>query len=49
MSDTIKSLLTDLDTLANQAGFLLQLSYFRATSRFFSPTTFVRKEWEPAT
>ncbi|GAB4038314.1 Tn3 family transposase [Spirosoma gilvum] len=46
ITDEIKPLLAGLDTLANQAGFLLQLGYFRATSRFFSPTTFVEKDWE---
>ena len=46
ITDEIKPLLANLDSLTNQIGFLVQLGYFRATSRFFSPTTFVRKDWE---
>lgn len=46
ITDEIKPLLANLDSLTNQIGFPVQLGYFRATSRFFSPTTFVRKDWE---
>jgi TnpA family transposase len=28
----------------NQAGFILQLGYFKATGRFFSPTTFIKAD-----
>ena len=46
ITDEIKPLLASLDTLANQTGILVQLGYFRAASRFFSPTTFAAKDWE---
>ena len=46
ITDEIRPLLASLDTPANQTGFLVQLGYFRAASRFFAPTTFTRKDWE---
>ncbi|WP_373330590.1 DUF4158 domain-containing protein [Salmonirosea aquatica] len=46
ITDEIKPVLASLDTQANQAGFLLQLGYFRASCRFFSPATFAQKDWE---
>lgn len=46
ITDDIRSVLASLDAPANQVGFLLQLGYFRAASRFFTPATFVRKDWE---
>jgi TnpA family transposase len=46
ITDEVKPILASLDTLTNQAGFLLQLGYFRASSRFFTPATFARKDWE---
>ncbi|HAK79204.1 MAG TPA: Tn3 family transposase [Runella sp.] len=42
----IKTLLATFETTANKTGFLVQLGYFRATCRFFSPTTFLTKDWE---
>lgn len=46
ITDEIKPLLTSLEGPANQAGFLLQLGYFRAASRFFAPATFRARDWE---
>lgn len=46
ITDEIKPVLASLDTQANQAGFLLQLGYFRASCRFFSPATFAQKDWD---
>lgn len=40
-----RQLLAQLGSPLSQAGFLLQLDYFRATTRFFTPATFRRKDW----
>lgn len=37
----LRTTMRGLDTPLNQIGFLLQWGYFKATGRFFKPTTFV--------
>ena len=37
----LRTTVRELDTPLNQIGFLLQWGYFKATGRFFKPTTFV--------
>lgn len=46
LDESAKRLLRQFDAPISQAGFLLQLGYFRATNRFFAPATFRRKDWE---
>ena len=45
VDELLKPLLRGLDSPVNQAGFLLQVGYFRLTSRFFPPTTFYQRDW----
>ena len=45
IDESLKPILRGLDLPINQAGFLLQLGYFRVTSRFFLPTTFRQRDW----
>lgn len=45
INESLKPILRTLDLPLNQAGFLLQLGYFRVTSRFFLPATFRERDW----
>ena len=45
IDESLKPVLRGLDMPINQAGFLLQLGYFRVTARFFPVATFHKKDW----
>ena len=45
IDESLKPILKGLGSPINQAGFLLQLGYFRITSRFFLSSTFRVKDW----
>ena len=45
IDESLKPVLRSLDLAINQAGFLLQLGYFRVTARFFPVDTFREKDW----
>lgn len=45
LDEQTKQLLKQLESPINQAGFLIQLGYFRATTRFFAPSRFRPKDW----
>ena len=45
IDESLKPILKGLGSPINQAGFLLQLGYFRVTSRFFLSSTFRAKDW----
>ncbi len=40
LDETLSSMIAQLGSPINQAGFLLQFGYFKATGRFFSPECF---------
>ena len=45
VDELLKSILSGLESPANQAGFLLQVGYFRVASRFFPSATFRQQDW----
>ncbi len=45
VDDVLKSILSGLESPANQAGFLLQVGYFRVASRFFPSALFRPEDW----
>ena len=45
IDESLKPILKGLSFGVNQAGFLLQVGYFRVTTRFFPPATFHQRDW----